>query len=69
MHTLKHRAISSPAILHFRPRQDPACRGNPTPITGSIEVTPEGWLHIRLDTLLLHCRYGSVSEITDTVHA
>lgn len=37
------------------------------PITGAIEVTPDGWLHIRLDTLLPHCRYGSVSQLSNGV--
>lgn len=39
------------------------------PITGFIEVTPEGWLYIRLDTLLPHCRYGSVAAIYDAITA
>jgi len=35
---------------------------------GSIEVTEKGWLHIRLDTLLPHCRYGSATQISDAIH-
>lgn len=36
-------------------------------ITGSIEITQEGWLHIILNTLLPNCRYGSVSNINEAV--
>ena len=39
-----------------------------SPITGKLEVTEQGWLHIRLDTLLPHCRFGSVSRISDAIH-
>jgi len=39
------------------------------PITGSIEVTARGWLHIRLDTLLPHCRFGSAARISDAIRA
>lgn len=39
-----------------------------TPITGSIEVTREGWLHIRLDTLLPNRKYSSVSHINEAVY-
>jgi hypothetical protein len=38
------------------------------PITGHVEVTPEGWLHIRLDTLLPNCRYGTAPQIKDAIH-
>ena len=36
-------------------------------VTGGIEVTREGWLHIKLDTLLPHCKYGSVAWIEDAI--
>lgn len=36
-------------------------------MTGGIEVTREGWLHIQLNTLLPHCRYGSVSAIEEEI--
>ena len=38
------------------------------PITGGIEVTREGWLHIQLNALLPHCKYGSVSAVEDAIH-
>ena len=36
-------------------------------ITGSVEVTAEGWLHIRLDALLPNCRYGTAAYISDAI--
>lgn len=38
-----------------------------TKIAGSIEVTPEGWLHITLNTLLPNCRRRVSSYIGDTI--
>ena len=38
-----------------------------TEIGGSIEVTPEGWLHITLNTLLPNCRRRVSSYIGDTI--
>lgn len=38
-----------------------------TGITGGIEVTTNGWLHIWLDTLLPHCRFGFASDISDAI--
>lgn len=37
------------------------------PITGAIEVTSEGWLHIRLDMLLPNCRYGTTPHIKNAI--
>ena len=34
---------------------------------GEIEVTAEGWLHIKLNTLLPNCRYKTNSYIQDTL--
>lgn len=31
----------------------------------SIEITEQGWLHIRLDCLIPVCRYGSISDFRD----
>ena len=36
-------------------------------IAGSIEVMPEGWLHITLNTLLPNCRRRVSSYIGDTI--
>lgn len=36
-------------------------------VTGDIEVTAEGWIHITLHTLLPHCRYKSNPYIHDTL--
>ena len=38
-----------------------------TKIAGCIEVTPEGWLHITLNTLLPNCRRRVSSYIGDTI--
>ena len=36
-------------------------------VAGEIEVTAEGWLHIKLNTLLPNCRYKTNSYIQDTL--
>ena len=36
-------------------------------VVGEIEVTAEGWLHIKLNTLLPNCRYKTNSYIQDTL--
>ena len=36
-------------------------------ITGSVELTEYGWLHIELNTLLPHCRYHSPAYLSDTI--
>jgi hypothetical protein len=36
-------------------------------IAGQAEVDPYGWLHIRLNTLLPHCRYSTPFWLTDTI--
>jgi hypothetical protein len=36
-------------------------------LAGSIEVTPEGWTHIRLNALLPHCRYKTTGYLKDTL--
>jgi len=38
-----------------------------TEISGSIDVTTEGWLHIRLNTLLPSCKYKVSNYIGDTI--
>ena len=38
-------------------------------IAGEIEVTHEGWLHIRLNTLLPNCKYRISNYIGDTIAA
>lgn len=48
-----------------------ACAKKPLPelpgFPGTICVTQRGWLHIRLDTLLPHCRYETPSVLSDTL--
>lgn len=36
-------------------------------VAGSVEVNEYGWLHITLNTLLPHCRFGAASWLTDTI--
>lgn len=36
-------------------------------VVGSLEVTAEGWLHIKLNTLLPNCRYKTNKYIQDTL--
>jgi hypothetical protein len=36
-------------------------------IAGEISVTEEGWLYIRLNTLLPHCRYKAPAYLGDTL--
>ena len=36
-------------------------------VTGSIEVTHDGWLHITLNTLLPSCKYRTSNYIGDTI--
>ena len=36
-------------------------------VTGSIEVTHDGWLHITLNTLLPSCKYKTSNYIGDTI--
>lgn len=36
-------------------------------IAGYVEMLCEDWLHIRLDTLLPHCRFQSPNWLTDTI--
>jgi len=36
-------------------------------VTGSIEVTMEGWLHITLNTLLPHCKFKTSGYLQDTL--
>lgn len=36
-------------------------------VTGIAEVTTEGWLHIKLNTLLPNCRYKTNGYIQDTL--
>lgn len=36
-------------------------------VTGSIEVTANGWVHIKLNTLLPNCRFKTNSYIQDTL--
>ena len=36
-------------------------------VTGTAEVTTEGWLHIKLNTLLPNCRYKTNGYIQDTL--
>ena len=38
-----------------------------TEISGSIDVTTEGWLYIRLNTLLPSCKYKVSNYIGDTI--
>lgn len=38
-------------------------------ITGTLEVTREGWVHIRLDTLLPNCRYRSAAPVGEAVYS
>lgn len=37
------------------------------PVTGYVETIGYSWLHIRLNTLLPHCRYQSPAWLTDTI--
>lgn len=36
-------------------------------VSGSVELFGYGWLHIRLNTLLPHCRYQTPGWLTDTI--
>lgn len=36
-------------------------------VTGRVEQTSYGWLHITLNTLLPHCRYQAPTWLTDTI--
>lgn len=36
-------------------------------VAGSAEVTPERWVHIRLGTLLPHCKYKTSAYLRDTI--
>ena len=42
---------------------------NPVRVTGSVETfgLDSGWLHIKLNTLLPHCRYQTPGWLTDTI--
>ena len=60
----------------LRERYEASCPKQPQgkkPLTelpgfpGAICVTRRGWLHIRLDTLLPHCRYETPSLLSDTL--
>ena len=37
-------------------------------LTGCVELLYDNWLHIRLNTLLPHCRFQSPVWLTDTIH-
>jgi len=37
-------------------------------ITGTVDVLEYSWLHLRLNTLLPHCRYQTPAWLTDTIH-
>ncbi|MDR0861803.1 MAG: hypothetical protein LBN30_03380 [Oscillospiraceae bacterium] len=39
----------------------------PHTIAGRAEVNEYGWLHIKIDALLPHCRYTSPAYLTDTI--
>lgn len=36
-------------------------------VAGQVEISEFGWLHIRLNTLLPHCRFASPLWLTDTI--
>ncbi|MCI8538304.1 MAG: hypothetical protein HFF18_06520 [Oscillospiraceae bacterium] len=36
-------------------------------VAGQVEINEFGWLHIRLNTLLPHCRFASPLWLTDTI--
>ncbi len=38
-------------------------------ITGTLDITREGWVHIRLDTPLPNCRYRSASPVSGVVYS
>ena len=37
------------------------------PVIGRVELLCEDWLHIRLNTLLPHCRFQTSGWLTDTI--
>lgn len=37
-------------------------------IVGSVEMLDYTWLHIRINTLLPHCRYQTPAWLTDSIH-
>jgi len=39
----------------------------PGNISGGIEITPENWVHITLNTLLPHCKYKTSNYLKDTI--
>ena len=42
--------------------------GNITEVFGKISVTPEGWVHIKLNFLLPHCRMtGATQYVSDSI--
>jgi hypothetical protein len=46
-------------------------KGKPLPIlrmySGYVNINEYGWLHIRIDALLPHCRYTTTFFLTDTI--
>ena len=36
-------------------------------IVGEVEITPEMWVHIKLNTLLPHCKYKTTPYLQDTI--
>ena len=69
---LERAAILSRNALELaRPHVDFPQEGKPAArqknISGMIRLHDMGWLHIRLDTLLPHCRYQVPAYLSDTI--
>ena len=64
--TLAVRNLSEHLAVRGMPEHDaapPVSRN----VTGYAEINEYGWLHIRLNMLLPHCRFQSTAYISDTV--
>lgn len=54
----RSRAVARPYQKPVKPSME---------IAGSIDLIERHWLHIRLETLLPHCRYQSPAYLSDTI--
>ncbi len=67
----KAAVMSRNALEQLRNNGEKQANGGPVlpylSVSGSVEVIKDKWLHIRLHTLLPHCRYQSPQYLTDTL--
>ena len=57
-------------IEYYRPKQEGGPKQQNSAeraLYGKVERMPQGWLHIQLDALLPHCKYGTSQYLKDSI--